>query len=117
MDIRHITDDFAVTAQLTIKDVSLAKAMGFNSIICNRPDGEEEQQELFEAVKSAAKRSDMPARYIPVAPSGPTAADAESFAAAYAELPKPILAYCRSGGRAQATYMMSGVANSDGKVA
>ena len=40
MDVKHITDEFAVSGQISTKDLPVLAAMGFKSVICNRPDGE-----------------------------------------------------------------------------
>ena len=111
MDIRKINDALSVTGQIRPKDMAVIAAMGFKSIICNRPDGEEPFQPLFEAVEAEARTADIRAAYVPVALSGPPSADAAQFTDVFDGLPKPILAYCRSGARSQATW----AATSDGQ--
>ncbi|WP_296422909.1 sulfur transferase domain-containing protein [Yoonia sp.] len=76
MDIRRIAADFAVSDQLTANDVAQAHSLGFQSIICNRPDGEDVAQPLFESIAAAA----------------------------YNALPKPVLAYCKTGTRSATTF-------------
>ena len=44
MEYRQITDDYAVSGQITPDDVAAIKAAGFRSIICNRPDDEQPGQ-------------------------------------------------------------------------
>lgn len=107
MDIRKINDDLSIAGQVQPKDLDVIAAMGFKSIICNRPDGEESFQPLFEAVEAEARNLGIRAMYVPVAPSGPTSADAAHFGQVFDALPKPVLAYCRSGGRSQATWAAS----------
>jgi sulfide:quinone oxidoreductase len=107
MDILKVNDDLSVAGQIQPKDLDVLAAMGFKSIICNRPDGEGEFQPLFEAVESEARNSGVRAMYVPVAPSGPTSADAAHFGKVFDALPKPVLAYCRTGGRSQATWSAS----------
>ena len=104
MDVSRINKAFAVSDQLTAKDVALAHAMGYATILCMRPDGEDAGQPLFESIAAAAKATRIAARYLPVPASGPGEADVRAFAKLYADLPKPVLAYCRSGGRALTTY-------------
>ncbi len=104
MEIKKLSDEISVAGQLSEHDVTQVHAMGFKSIICNRPDGEDASQELFEAIRSTATRIGIEAAYIPVPTTGPTAASVEAFAEAFAKMPKPVLAYCRSGGRSAALY-------------
>ena len=40
MDIRRLTETYAVSPQITPEDVAAIKAAGFTTIINNRPDGE-----------------------------------------------------------------------------
>lgn len=104
MEIRTINQTLSVTGQIGPDDMAVIAAMGFKSILCNRPDGEDAVQPLFEAVKAAAHTMGLGATYLPVAPSGPTASDVVRFAKAFDALPKPVLAYCRTGNRSQATW-------------
>jgi sulfide:quinone oxidoreductase len=104
MDIRKVNDVYSVCPQIGTDDIPLVAGLGFKSIICNRPDGESWDQPLFETLETAAVRAGLGAVYLPVAPSGPTAADVAHFASLFAELPKPVLAYCRSGARSLAIW-------------
>lgn len=104
MHVEHLTDDFAVTRQLTIKEVSLASAMGFHTIICNRPNGEDPAQPLFEQIAAASELSGVDAVYIPVQPSGPTDHDIAEFKTALDGARKPVLAYCATGKRSMALF-------------
>ena len=97
MDARKVTDDFSVAPQLSVDDVAAAAAAGFRSIICNRPDGESGDQPAFAEIEAAAKAAGLAIRHQPVRMV--SAADATAFASTCRELPKPILAYCRSGTR------------------
>jgi sulfide:quinone oxidoreductase len=104
MDIQRITKDFAVCDQLTKKDVAQAHTLGYATILCMRPDAEEPAHPLYESIARAAETTRIAAKYLPVPASGPTDDNVAAFASIYADLPKPVLAYCRSGGRALATY-------------
>lgn len=99
MTIKQVTKDVAVAAQLTTADVAELAARGFKSIICNRPDGEAPDQTVYAEIAKAASAAGLEARFVPVASGMMTSADVAKFAAAVSELPKPILAYCRSGTR------------------
>ena len=105
MDARKVTDELSVAPQISIEDVAAAKAAGFRSILCTRPDGEAADQPGFAAIEAAAKTAGLVVRYQPVRMV--SEADAKTFAAACRELPKPILAYCRSGTRCVTLWTIS----------
>ena len=100
MEIKDLTPEFSVTAQIAPTDLAAAKAQGFKAIICNRPDGEGEDQPSFASIKAAAEKAGLQARYIPVQPGMMDESHIAAFAEAMRDLPKPVLGYCRSGARA-----------------
>lgn len=99
MTVKHVSDDFSVAAQITADDVDALAAAGFKSIICNRPDGEGYDQPPRYQIQAVAEDQDMQFRYIPVVSGQLTMQDIADMSAALDELPKPVLAYCRSGTR------------------
>jgi sulfide:quinone oxidoreductase len=105
MDIRKITDELSVSPQIRVSDVAAIAAAGFRAVICNRPDGESADQPLSDDVAAAVKAAGMEWRMQPV--SQVSRADVSSFAALLAELPKPVLAFCRSGTRCTTLWSLS----------
>ena len=99
MELKKITEEVAVSPQITPEDIGAIAAEGFRAIICNRPDGEGADQPSFEAIEAAARATGIEALYVPVQSGMVTEADVEHFAAALDALPRPVLAYCRSGAR------------------
>lgn len=104
MEIRRITDEFSISDQLTAKDVAQAHTLGFETILCMRPDGEDQAQPLFESIAKAADSTGIQSAYLPIAGTGPTQQDVDELKALLPDLPKPVLAYCRSGARVVNTY-------------
>lgn len=107
MDIRRITDELSVAPQIRVDEVSAVAAAGFRAVICNRPDGESSDQPCCEDIEAAVKASGMEWRMQPVRSGGVTQADADEFGALMAQLPKPVLAYCRSGTRCATLWCLS----------
>lgn len=105
MEIRQITEDYSVAPQLAIEQVAAVKAAGFNSLISNRPD-EEDGAVHHDEIAAAAREAGLEFRYIPVISGQMTQANVDDQAAALAELPKPVLAYCRSGTRCTNLYAL-----------
>ncbi len=99
MNIKQITEEFAVTEQLNGTDIEILAEQGVKSIICNRPDGESGDQVPYADIEAAAQSHGMQVRYIPVVSGGIKAADVEQFDSAMATMPKPMVAYCRTGTR------------------
>jgi uncharacterized protein (TIGR01244 family) len=99
MEIRQITEDYSVAGQITPEDVAAIAGAGFRSIICNRPDGEAAEQPDHGSVEAAARAAGLTFRYIPVISGQMTPDNVSDQADALDELPKPVLAYCRSGAR------------------
>lgn len=105
MDVHRITDDFAVAPQIREDDVSAIAAAGFRAVICNRPDGESADQPHSDGVAAAVTASGMEWRMLPV--SQINRADVEAFGKLLEELPKPVLAFCRSGTRCTSLWTLA----------
>jgi sulfide:quinone oxidoreductase len=99
MDLRKITDDISVSPQIEPKDIPAIAAAGFRSILCNRPDNEEPGQCSYDDVAQAARAAGLEVQFLPIDTRAVTAQDVSEFRAALAQMPKPMLAYCRTGTR------------------
>ena len=110
MQVKRLTPDLAVGPQLRQADVATIAALGFRSIVGNRPDGESEDQPAFSAIAAEAKQQGLEARHIPVVASEIGESDVEHFRAALRDLPRPIFAFCRSGKR---SALLWALANND----
>lgn len=107
MDIRNLDAKLAIVSQPTPDALAAFQQAGFASIICNRPDGEAPGQPPFADIAAEAARLGMEARYLPVIPGKVTAEDGAAFAALLAELPAPVIAYCRTGNRSQTLWTLA----------
>ncbi len=106
--VQVINDTFAVSGQLSAADMAAVAQAGYRSVIINRPDFEAgPQQPVADVVMRAAHEAGLVAEYQPVISGALTQEDAKRFAQLYTSLPKPILAYCRSGGRCFNLYQLS----------
>lgn len=107
MDLHKLTEDLTVTGQIDPAEIPLLGAQGIRSIVCNRPDGEVPGQPSFSAVEQAAAASGIKALYLPVVSNAIGEDDVASFGKALEELPKPIVAYCRSGTRSAVLWSLT----------
>ena len=106
--ITRISNDFSTAPQLQPTQLAELAAGGFKSVINNRPDGEGgAAQPTSAAIESATTSSGLEYAYLPVVLGKITADEAEAFARLLERLPKPILAFCRTGTRAATLYKMA----------
>jgi sulfide:quinone oxidoreductase len=89
-----------VASQLSEADFDLLPAMGFRSVVANRPDGEAEDQLPRAAAEAAARRNGLQFRYQPIASIDVNEDEpVEAFRALMDGLTGPTLFYCRTGTR------------------
>ena len=98
--VQQLSADVCVAGQLDPAAMAWAAQAGFKSVINNRPDFEgDPDQPTSAAMQAAALAAGLHYVWLPVAPSVQTAQEIARFAELLNELPKPVLAYCRSGAR------------------
>jgi sulfide:quinone oxidoreductase len=107
MESNRITETLSVGPQITTADLAEIKQAGFRSIICNRPDGEAGDQPSFEEIEAAAKEQGLEARHQPVVSGKVQDDDADAFGDLFESLPKPVLAFCRTGTRSATLWALS----------
>jgi sulfide:quinone oxidoreductase len=107
MDPKPLSPDLSVSPQVAPGDLQALAAMGIRSVICNRPDGEAGDQPTFEEIEAAARAAGIEARYLPIVQGMVSDAEAAAFGRLMRDLPKPALAYCRSGMRSATLWALS----------
>jgi uncharacterized protein (TIGR01244 family) len=96
----QLSPEVCVAGQLTPESMAEAARAGFRSVINNRPDFEGGPDQPTSAqIEAAARSVGLEYRFLPVAPNHQTAQEVTAFAALLAELPQPVLAFCRTGTR------------------
>ncbi|WP_151446772.1 bifunctional protein tyrosine phosphatase family protein/NAD(P)/FAD-dependent oxidoreductase [Lacisediminimonas profundi] len=107
MEIRKLNDELSVSPQILMEDMAALKAAGFRAVVCNRPDGEGSDQPLFSEIEDAARAAGLEAHYLPAEPGKVTDQQGTDFGSLLAGLPKPVLAYCRTGMRSATMWALS----------
>ena len=107
MKIQHLAPGLSVSEQILPGQLAELKAAGYRAIICNRPDGEGSDQPLFAEIESAARAADIDAHYLPAESGKVTDEQGVAFGQLLATLPKPVLAYCRTGMRSTTMWALS----------
>jgi len=107
MDIRHLTESYAVSPQITPEDVVALRAAGFTTLICNRPDAEIPAELQAGAVRAAAIAAGLVFVENPVTGGAISDANAADQGAAIAAAKGAVLAYCASGNRSSIVWALS----------
>ena len=103
---RALTPDFCVAPQLSPEAMAEAARAGFKSVINNRPDFEHGPNQPTNAqIEAAALAAGLVYRWLPVDGGFQTPQQIAAFGQLLQELPRPVLAFCRSGARSTRLYM------------
>jgi uncharacterized protein (TIGR01244 family) len=105
LPIRALTPDVCVAPQLSPEAMAEAARAGFKSVINNRPDFEHGPDQPTSAqIEAAALAAGLAYRWLPVDSGYQSPEQIAAFAQLMQELPRPILAFCRSGARSTRLY-------------
>ncbi|MDP1667718.1 TIGR01244 family sulfur transferase [Phaeovulum sp.] len=107
MDLRQIVPGFAVAPQIEPAELASLAAMGFRTLINNRPDAEVGDDLGHAAMEVAARAAGLAYHRLPYVPGLMTPDLVEAFAATLAKAEGPVLAYCRSGTRSSYLWAMA----------
>ena len=106
LPLRQVAADVCVAPQLTPAAMAEAAATGFKSVVNNRPDFEHGPDQPTNAqIEAAARAAGLEYRFLPVNGSYQSPEEIAAFAQLLAELPRPLLAFCRSGARSTRLFM------------
>jgi uncharacterized protein (TIGR01244 family) len=98
--VQPLSPDLSVAPQLGPEAMAPVAEAGFKSVINNRPDFEGGPgQPTHTSIEAAAKAAGLAYAFLPVAPGYQSPEEIARFAELIATLPKPILAFCRTGTR------------------
>ena len=100
LPLRAVAADVCVAPQLTPAAMAEAARAGFRSVVNNRPDHEfAPDQPTSAEMEAAAAAAGLVYRHLPVDGGYQSPEEIAAFARLLAELPRPLLAFCRSGAR------------------
>ncbi len=107
MDIRPLSETFAVSPQIEPEDVAAIKAAGFTTVVCNRPDMEVPPDLQADAVRRAVEAAGMRFVLNPLSHGSLSMDHIETQGRALAEAEGPVFAYCASGNRSSILWALS----------
>lgn len=106
LPLRAVAADVCVAPQLTPDAMAEAARQGFRSVVNNRPDFEHgPDQPTSAAIEAAARAAGLEYRFLPVDGGYQSPEQIAEFAKLLRELPRPMLAFCRSGARSTRLFM------------
>lgn len=106
LSLQALTSDISVAPQLEPATMAAVAAAGFRSVINNRPDFEGGPQQPTNAtIEAAATAAGLTYAFLPVSGTYQSPDEIARFAKLLTELPRPILAFCRSGARSTKLYL------------
>ncbi|SFC09867.1 TIGR01244 family sulfur transferase [Tropicimonas isoalkanivorans] len=112
MDIRPLTDTFAVSPQITSADVAEIAAAGYRTVICNRPDDEVPPFVRAAEIRQAVEDAGLTFVDIPIVSRNISRSDIRRQREAILASDGPVLAYCASGTRSTITWMFGALESS-----
>ncbi len=108
LPLQALTPDICVAPQLLPAAMAEAAAMGFKAVINNRPDFEHGPDQPTSAeIEAAAVAAGLEYRQLPVSGGHQTPEQIEAFAELLETLPRPLLAFCRSGARSTRLFLQA----------
>ncbi|MFN7692885.1 MAG: TIGR01244 family sulfur transferase [Burkholderiales bacterium] len=108
LPLRQLTPDCSVAPQAEPADMAQLAAAGFKSVINNRPDFEHgPDQPTHAEIAAAAEAAGLTYRFLPVSGGYQSPEEIAACAALLAELPRPVLMFCRSGARSANLFIQA----------
>ncbi|GGX39843.1 TIGR01244 family sulfur transferase [Saccharospirillum salsuginis] len=103
MNLTQLDSNYWVSPQITVEDVAEAKNQGFDTIVCNRPDGESDDQ--TPAVDIARAAADQGIKFVELPMRGPNYSKEQvDTLSSLLDSQQKILGYCRTGNRSSVLY-------------
>lgn len=108
LPLQQIAADVCVAPQLEPGAMALAAQAGFRSVVNNRPDFEGGPgQPTNAAIEAAARAAGLEYAYLPVSGGYQSPEEIARMAELLKTLPRPLLAFCRSGARSTKLYLQA----------
>ena len=99
MHLESFNNEFYFAGQIYPGDIAMLKEFGMQTIICNRPDGEDMGQPRFEEIKNRALAAGIGCYFLPISHATDFYALTKEFGLLLPIIKRPTLTYCRSGFR------------------
>lgn len=104
--LARITDDYAAMGQLLPEEMREIAALGYKTVVNNRPDGEEWGQPTHEEMRAAAEEAGLVYHFVPMTMQTLSPELVERHRDAMLGSAGPVLAFCRSGNRSTVLWSL-----------
>ena len=102
-----MNDDITLYRQISPRQCAPLKALGYQSIMNVRPDGEAPEQPSSAQIAAAAQQAGLQYYHLPIEYQHVSAEAVQQFATYYKDAPKPIFMCCATGARAKKLYQIA----------
>lgn len=106
MNITELNSNYSVSPQISVAEVEEIKALGFDVLINNRPDGEVDDQPTSAEIQAAAEQAGLTYVYNPVDLKQLTNKEVVAQQQAIADAGN-VFAYCRTGTRSSVLWVLA----------
>jgi len=107
MKIVKLTENVAVSGQITADNVAEIAAAGYKVLINNRPDGEEGGQPASTDIAAAAVAAGLEYHHMPITATSFPGPDFDRMSDLLDDDDRPVLAFCRTGTRCTNLWVAS----------
>jgi len=107
MEVKKLTDSISVSPQVAIEDIKAIAEAGFKTVICNRPNGESDDQPDLALIESECQKHGLIYVAQPVISGNISDRDVDTFDQFLASAQTPIFAFCRTGTRCTMLWGMA----------
>lgn len=105
--IPNLANQVTFSPQIRPEQIKLIAEKGYKTIICNRPDNEEQGQPSIAEIQATCEELGLAFKDIPFSSSNLTQELVEEFAEYFNSVSQPVYMYCRSGKRSSLLYQAS----------
>ncbi len=102
--MNNLAHQVTFSPQISAEQVPLIAEKGYKTVICNRPDNEEEGQPTSASVAEACKQAGLVFKEVSYSGGNLTQENLEIFAEFFKNNEQPVYMYCRSGNRSKMMY-------------
>src|SRR5436309_8974433 len=105
--LAELAPGISAAGRLDRGDIDALASAGVQTIINNRPDGEDAGQLPAAEARRIAEAHGIAYHHIPITAATLSRADVDAFAAALRDAPAPVVAHCRSGTRSALLWALT----------
>lgn len=102
-----LTEGLSVAPQISIDDIAEIAAQGYDIVVNNRPDGEEDNQPISADIAAAAEAAGLTYHHLPITAQDFPGAQFAQMEALLADSGERVFAFCRTGTRCTNLWVAS----------